>query len=198
MIAISRIADRNQENRRSACRGISDRLQGESAITFQENPHQLCDGLNNDCDDPLWPLLDDTNEDDRDGDSRSQCLGDCDDTNVEVWARPGEVDNVEMLRNTNTVVCGQTKQIFFSRDHFGKCPHGFPRSSIPIAATLATSAPAGEFVRAANGCAAPPCALVNMSGLRKYTTVLGTSIPARSTSVATLSVTCGSRLLMDD
>ena len=39
MIAISRIADRNQENRRSACRGISDRLQGESAITFQENPH---------------------------------------------------------------------------------------------------------------------------------------------------------------
>ena len=40
MIAISRIADRNQENRRSACRGISDRLQGESAITFQENPHR--------------------------------------------------------------------------------------------------------------------------------------------------------------
>ncbi len=41
---------------------------------------QLCgDGLNNDCSHPQWPALTGTNEADDDGDSFTECAGDCDD-----------------------------------------------------------------------------------------------------------------------
>ncbi len=41
---------------------------------------QLCGDLtNNDCDDPAWPSLAGTNEADDDGDSYTECEGDCDD-----------------------------------------------------------------------------------------------------------------------
>jgi hypothetical protein len=52
---------------------------------------QVCDGLNNDCNDPLWPGLDGTNERDDDGDALSECQGDCDDTDDQFWDTPGEV-----------------------------------------------------------------------------------------------------------
>jgi hypothetical protein len=38
---------------------------------------QVCDGVNNDCDAPGWPSLDGTNDGDDDGDSYSECQGDC-------------------------------------------------------------------------------------------------------------------------
>jgi hypothetical protein len=40
---------------------------------------QVCDGVNNDCGDPAWPLLAGTNEGDDDGDGWSECRGDCND-----------------------------------------------------------------------------------------------------------------------
>ncbi|MFH1267613.1 MAG: putative metal-binding motif-containing protein [Planctomycetota bacterium] len=40
---------------------------------------QVCDGVNNDCDDPAWPALPPAETDD-DGDAWSECDGDCDDT----------------------------------------------------------------------------------------------------------------------
>jgi hypothetical protein len=46
---------------------------------------QICDGLNNDCRDPAWPLLDGTNEADIDGDNQSECAGDCDETDITVY-----------------------------------------------------------------------------------------------------------------
>jgi hypothetical protein len=51
---------------------------------------QVCDGLNNDCDDPGWPALppDETSDD---GDAFSECAGDCDDTDSTVWGTPSEV-----------------------------------------------------------------------------------------------------------
>ena len=39
---------------------------------------QLCDGLNNECDDPGWPVVP-ANEIDDDTDGYSECGGDCDD-----------------------------------------------------------------------------------------------------------------------
>jgi hypothetical protein len=46
---------------------------------------QVCDGVNNDCDDPDWPDLGGTNEADDDGDSYSECEGDCDDSDPNNW-----------------------------------------------------------------------------------------------------------------
>ena len=46
---------------------------------------QLCDGFNNDCDDPGWPSLIGTNEADDDGDTFSECSGDCDDVSVSTY-----------------------------------------------------------------------------------------------------------------
>jgi hypothetical protein len=40
---------------------------------------QVCDGQNNDCDHPSWPALAGTTEVDDDGDTLSECDGDCDD-----------------------------------------------------------------------------------------------------------------------
>jgi hypothetical protein len=59
-----------------------------SAVVHPVAP-QICDGLNNDCDDPSWPGLAGTNEFDNDGDSFSTCGGDCDDADPQSWQLPG-------------------------------------------------------------------------------------------------------------
>lgn len=50
---------------------------------------QLCDGVNNDCMDPNWPLVP-ANELDTDGDLLSACQGDCNDDDPEVSAAASE------------------------------------------------------------------------------------------------------------
>ncbi len=55
---------------------------------------QICDGLNNDCNDPNWPLLTGLNEGDDDGDGLSECQGDCNDADGAAWGTPGEVTGV--------------------------------------------------------------------------------------------------------
>jgi transposase InsO family protein len=78
-------------------------------------------------------------------------------------------------------------------------PERLPRrSNIPIVSRLATSAPTAAFVGTGNGSASPPCALANTSGSRKSITEFGTCTSERSSSGASLSVTCESRMLMDD
>jgi hypothetical protein len=55
---------------------------------------QICDGVNNDCDDPSWPGLAGTNEFDNDSDTFSTCGGDCDDGDGTIWMIPGEVQQL--------------------------------------------------------------------------------------------------------
>ena len=45
---------------------------------------QLCDGINNDCDDAAWPTVSVAELDD-DGDNFAECAGDCDDTAITVY-----------------------------------------------------------------------------------------------------------------
>jgi hypothetical protein len=60
---------------------------------------QVCDGLNNDCNDVNWPLLTGTNEVDADADTFTVCAGDCNDANGTIWATPGEVRSLVMSHN---------------------------------------------------------------------------------------------------
>ena len=53
---------------------------------------QLCDGKNNDCNDPSWPRVPDV-EADSDGDGISVCAGDCDDHRASVHAGAPEICN---------------------------------------------------------------------------------------------------------
>ncbi|MFQ5720602.1 MAG: hypothetical protein ACE5IK_13760, partial [Acidobacteriota bacterium] len=57
---------------------------------------QVCDGLNNDCNDPAWPSVVGTGDADADGDGVLVCDGDCDDVNGTVWATPGEARQVRL------------------------------------------------------------------------------------------------------
>ncbi|MFQ5720541.1 MAG: MopE-related protein, partial [Acidobacteriota bacterium] len=61
-----------------------------NAAIFPAAP-QVCDGLNNDCNDPAWPALTGTNEADADGDAFSACTGDCDDTNAAIFPAAPQV-----------------------------------------------------------------------------------------------------------
>ena len=70
--------------------------------TFPGAP-QICDGANNDCDDPDWPAASGTNEMDDDDDMISECQGDCNDTNATIWGRPGEVLNLVFQSDTETI-----------------------------------------------------------------------------------------------
>ncbi len=66
------------------CRGDCD----DTSVTVSAGAAQICgDGLNNDCLSPAWPSLATTNEADDDGDTLSECEGDCDDAHALV--RPG-------------------------------------------------------------------------------------------------------------
>ena len=55
---------------------------------FPDAP-QLCDGINNDCRDSIWPTTP-ASEIDQDGDFLSECQGDCDETDPEVSAAADE------------------------------------------------------------------------------------------------------------
>ncbi|MCU0223379.1 MAG: MopE-related protein [Acidobacteria bacterium] len=54
--------------------------------------YQLCDGLNNDCNDPAWPTPP-ANEADGDGDSFRGCAGDCDDTDPSLYPDAPELND---------------------------------------------------------------------------------------------------------
>lgn len=64
--------------------------------SVRPNGTQSCDGRNNDCNDPNWPLLTNTNEGDDDLDGSSECAGDCSDTNAAIWAQPGEARSLTL------------------------------------------------------------------------------------------------------
>ncbi len=54
---------------------------------------QICDGTKQSfCNDPGWPSLAGTNEVDDDGDTLSECAGDCDDVHAVVY--PGAPQNL--------------------------------------------------------------------------------------------------------
>lgn len=51
---------------------------------------QICDGVNNDCNDASWPSRASTNDGDDDADAFSECAGDCDDSVASI--HPGAVE----------------------------------------------------------------------------------------------------------
>ncbi len=66
------------------CQGDCD----DASAAVYSGAAQICgDGLNNDCRHPTWPFLVRTNEVDDDGDTLTECAGDCDDTHPSI--RPG-------------------------------------------------------------------------------------------------------------
>lgn len=66
----------------------------DTAAAVYPGAAQVCDGLNNDCDDAGWPGLAGTNEFDNDTDGFSVCGGDCDDLDLDIWMLPGNVQDV--------------------------------------------------------------------------------------------------------
>ena len=74
--------------------GFSECIDCDDALaTVFPGAPQICDGRNNDCDHPSWPMLPDTNEADADGDGFSECDGDCNPFDGGLWATPQEVRN---------------------------------------------------------------------------------------------------------
>ena len=71
---------------------------------------QLCDGLNNDCNDPSWPGLEGTNESDDDGDGIEECSGDCNDADANLWAFAGEVGTMLFPTDTETLTWSAVTQ----------------------------------------------------------------------------------------
>jgi hypothetical protein len=51
---------------------------------------QICDGKNNDCDDPNWPTVP-SNEIDDDSDTYSECQDDCDDTDADIYPGASQI-----------------------------------------------------------------------------------------------------------
>jgi hypothetical protein len=80
------------------CQGDCD----ETDATVYGNAPQLCDGLNNDCNDPAWPTVPSL-EADADHDQFSICAGDCDDSRSTVY--PGAPELCDVLdNNCNQIV----------------------------------------------------------------------------------------------
>jgi len=57
----------------------------DSDVRVFPGASQLCDGINNDCNDPGWPTVP-ANEADADSDNARICAGDCDDSNPIVYS----------------------------------------------------------------------------------------------------------------
>jgi hypothetical protein len=70
----------NDEDTYSHCDGDCD---NEDADIYP-GAAQICDGKNNDCDDPSWPTVP-ADEIDDDSDTFSECEGDCDDADADVY-----------------------------------------------------------------------------------------------------------------
>jgi hypothetical protein len=72
----------------SECDGDCDDL---NAATFP-GATEVCDGQNNDCDDPNWPAVP-AGEEDADGDSYRGCANDCDDTDANTYPGAPEIND---------------------------------------------------------------------------------------------------------
>lgn len=72
----------------TACQGDCDDI--DSSV-YPDAP-QLCDGINNDCDDSNWPSVP-AEEHDGDGDGAAECSGDCDDSNSARYPEAPEACN---------------------------------------------------------------------------------------------------------
>ncbi len=83
-LVVSDFSDRDGDGI-SVCAGDCD----DGDPTTYPGAPQLCDGKNNDCSDPSWPLAP-PDEQDRDGDGLSFCAGDCNDLDPNI--RPGTVE----------------------------------------------------------------------------------------------------------
>ena len=70
------------------CEGDCD----DGQITVYPGAPQICDGINNDCDDPAWPALPAAEHDD-DADAYLVCQGDCNDANPAVHPGASETCN---------------------------------------------------------------------------------------------------------
>jgi hypothetical protein len=60
---------------------------------------EVCNGLDDDCDGAVPP-----DEVDGDGDGRRVCQSDCDDTNGDVWAKPGEVVDLDVTSSSGDIL----------------------------------------------------------------------------------------------
>jgi len=72
----------------SVCGGDCD----DADAAIYPGAPQLCDGKNNDCNDPSWPYVP-SNEADADRDSYRICAGDCSDLNMAIYPGAPEVCN---------------------------------------------------------------------------------------------------------
>lgn len=165
---------------RLGCNCVDADLDGATSCVECDDAHasvfggasQICDGLNNDCDNAGWPLLSGTNEADVDGDGFSTCGGDCNEGNGAIWATPGEVRSLIGSHNkfsgTSTLSWAAPLLPGGSQDVYdtlrSTTPTNFTSSAICVesndgsnllATDATTPAPGGVFyylVRAENSC----------------------------------------------
>ena len=92
---------------------------------------QICDGLNNDCNDPAWPGVP-TAEIDQDGDGFRPCAGDCNDSNPAVHPGAAEIcnsidDNCDGQIDLGETSCGVGE----CRRTVNLCAAGGPQTCVP-------------------------------------------------------------------
>lgn len=92
---------------------------------------QICDGVNNDCDDPAWPAVP-AAEIDQDGDGFRPCAGDCNDSNTAVHPGATEIcngidDNCDGQIDLGEISCGVGE----CRRTVSLCAGGGPQTCVP-------------------------------------------------------------------